>query len=239
MEDPRYDDGPIAIAGPTAESRARFIMRTYGHLLGAIFAFIGLEAFLFKVPVLGDEPLAIPILRALLSVNWMLVLGAFMIIGWLASRVAHNSKSQPVQYLALVAYVVIEAIIFVPLLAMAQYHAKGGVLESAALITALGFTGLSGVVYMSRKDFTFLGGLLKWAMVVAVLAIVAGAIFGFDLGTWFSVGMIALSGGAVLYSTSNILHHYPDDLHVGAALELFASIALMFWYVLRLFLSRD
>jgi FtsH-binding integral membrane protein len=52
--------------------------------------------------------------------------------------------------------------------------------------------------------------------------------------------MIGFAGAAVLYDTSNILHHYPEDRHVAAALGLFSSIALMFWYVLQLFISsRD
>jgi hypothetical protein len=51
--------------------------------------------------------------------------------------------------------------------------------------------------------------------------------------------MIGFAGAAILYDTSNVMRHYPEDRHVAAALELFASIALMFWYVLQLFLSRD
>ena len=240
MKDPRYDLSDVAIAGPSAEARARFIMRTYGHLLGAILSFVGLEIFIFQ------SGMAVPILRVMLSVPWLVVLGAFMIIGWLASRVAHTVESLPGQYAALAAYIVADALLFLPLLAYAEVKSMeitgsgaGGVISSAALVTALGFTGLSGVVYMTRKDFSFLGGILRWSFVVAVLAIVAGVAFGFQLGTFFSVAMIALAGGAVLYDTSNILHHYPEDRYVGASLELFASIALMFWYVLRLFLSRD
>jgi len=232
MDDPRYD-GPIAIEGPSAASRARFVMRTYGHLLGAIFSFIALEVFLFRSGLAGH------ILRGVISVGWLPFLGGFLIVGWLASRVAHASVSLPAQYAALAGYVIVEAVIFVPLIAYADYYGKAGVVPSAALVTAMGFTGLSGVVYMTRKDFTFLGGILRWAGIVALLAIVSGVIFGFELGTFFSVGMVAFAGAAVLYDTSNILHHYPEDRYVGASLELFASIALMFWYVLRLFLSRD
>lgn len=232
MNDPRLDVRDIAIEGPSAESRARFVMRTYGHLLGAIFSFVALEIFLFK------SGMWLPIAEAILSVSWLVVLGAFLIVGWLASRVAHTVESRPVQYLALAATVVIQAIIFVPLLYIANAKAAG-IIESAALVTAVGFTGLSGVVYMTRKDFTFIGGILRWAAVVAILLIVSGSIFGFNLGMFFSVAMIAVAGGAVLYDTSNILHHYPDDRYVGASLELFASIALMFWYILRLFIARD
>ena len=85
----------------------------------------------------------------------------------------------------------------------------------------------------------FLRGMLVWGGILALVAIVAAVLFGFELGTWFSVAMIGFAGAAVLYDTSNILHHYPEDRYVGAALALFASIALMFWYVLRLFMSRD
>jgi hypothetical protein len=67
---------------------------------------------------------------------------------------------------------------------------------------------------------------------------VGGAVFGFQLGTWFSVAMIGFAGAAVLYDTSNIIHVYPEDRYVSAAMQLFASIALMFWYVLRLFISN-
>jgi FtsH-binding integral membrane protein len=95
------------------------------------------------------------------------------------------------------------------------------------------------VAFVTRKDFSFLRGMLMWGGVVAMLAIVGGILFGFELGTWFSVAMIGFAGAAILYDTSNVLHHFPEDRYVGAALQLFASVALMFWYVLRLFMSRD
>lgn len=77
-----------------------------------------------------------------------------------------------------------------------------------------------------------------WVGILAVGAIVAGAIFGFQLGTWFSVLMVGVAGAAILYDTSNVIHHFPEDRYVGAALQLFASVALMFWYLLRLLSSR-
>ena len=94
-------------------------------------------------------------------------------------------------------------------------------------------------LFFTGKDFSFLRGLLRWGFVIALVAIVAGVLFGFQLGTWFSVAMIGFAGAAVLYDTSNIMHHYPQDRYVAAAMALFASIALMFWYILQLFLSRD
>jgi uncharacterized protein len=223
-----YPDRMTAIAD--ANRRATFVSRTYAHLTGAIFLFALIEIVLFQTGV------AVRIAQALLGVSWLVVLGGFMLVGWLASHAAGRSMSMGVQYLALLAFVVAEAIIFVPLLFIANQVAPG-VISSAATVTFLGFAGLTAVAFITRKDFSFLRGLLFWGFVVALVLIVASVIFGWHLGTWFSVGMVGFAGAAVLYDTSRILHHYPEDRYVAAALALFGSVALMFWYVLQLFLA--
>jgi len=225
--------GPVPVDAIGVDARASFIVKTYNHLLLAIVAFVLIEVFFFT------SGLAETMAQAMLGTSWLLVLGGFMVASWLATRAAHTAKSKPAQYAALFGFVLAEAIIFVPLLYMAQHYSKGGVIESAALVTLLGFGGLTAIVFVTRKDFSFLGGLLKWAGILALVAIVAAVLFGFNLGTWFSVGMVGLAGAAILYDTSNVLHHYPEDRYVAASLELFASVALMFWYVLRLFMGRD
>jgi uncharacterized protein len=212
------------------DERASFIVRTYSHLLGAVLLFAIIEIALFQ------SGMAQSIAQGLMGVGWLWVLGGFMVVGWLASRVAMSATSTAAQYAALGGYVLAEAIIFVPLLAVANAVAPG-VIHSAALVTLLGFSGLTAIAFRTRKDFSFLGGILRWSFVVVLVLIVAGVIFGFQLGTFFSVAMVGLAGAAILYDTSNVIHHFPTDRHVGAALELFASVALMFWYVLRLFMS--
>ncbi|HJX28783.1 MAG TPA: Bax inhibitor-1 family protein [Thermoanaerobaculia bacterium] len=226
---------PHGIGLPTpidVNTRAQFITRTYVHLLGAIVGFTLLEVYLFQ------SGLAASIAETLMGTSWLLVLGGFMIVGWLSSRVAATVDSLPAQYAALAAYVVAEAIIFVPLLYVAQSVAPG-VIQSAAAVTLIGFAGLTAVVMITKRDFSFMRSFLLWGGVVALVLVVAGSLFGFQLGTYFSVAMIAFAGVAILYDTSNVLHHYPENRAVAAALQLFASVALMFWYVLRLFLSRD
>jgi uncharacterized protein len=231
---------PRAIAGSAAQlavqARAQFIMRTYGHLLGAVLAFAACEVFLFT------SGLYRPILRVLSGsgMGMLLVLGGFVALGALFRNLAHSARSQSTQYLGLGAYVVLQALIFVPLLWMADNYAPGAI-QSAGVVTLLGFTGLTAVVFTTRRDFSFLSSVIRWGFILALVAIVAAAIFGFSLGTFFSVAMVGLAGAAVLNDTSNVLHHFPEDSYVAAALELFASIALMFWYVLRLLMgsSRD
>lgn len=216
----------------TSPARVEFITRTYNHLMGAIVAFVGVELLIF------GAGWAQPMAEAMLGVSWLFVLGAFMIVGWIASRAAGQAESLPAQYAALGGYVIAEAIIFVPMLYIAESYA-GGVIQSAAIVTLMAFAGLTAVVFVTRKDFSFLRSFVLYGMVLGLVAIVAGAIFGFQLGTWFSVGMVGLAGAAILYDTSNVMHHYPEGRYVAAALALFASVALMFWYVLSLFMSRD
>jgi hypothetical protein len=213
-----------------ATMRGAFLQRVYGHLAAAIALFVLIQVLLYQ------SGAADVIARTLLGYNWLLVLGGFVVVGWLGRSVAYRATSISGQYGGLALYVVGQSIIFVPLLFMAR-RAAPGVIESAAAITLIGFTLLTMLALSMRHDFSFLGGLLKWAGLVALLAIVGGVFFDFVLGTWFSVAMIALAGAAVLYDTQKILVSYPDDRYVGAALELFAGIALMFWYVLRLLMG--
>ncbi len=222
----------LPVAALDAESRSAFIWRTYGHLAAAILAFGAIETYLF------ENGYAERIAQSMLGVNWLLILGAFMIVGWLASRTAHRVESKPMQYLALAGFVIAQAIIFVPLLYVAM-TVQPAIIESAASVTLMGVAGLTAVAFITRKDFSFLRGVLVWGGVLALIAIVASVLFGFHMGTWFPIAMIGFAGAAVLYDTSNVLHHYPEDRYVAAALELFGSIALMFWYVLQLFLARE
>jgi FtsH-binding integral membrane protein len=222
----------IPVDQRSVDTRAEFITRTYNHLMGAIVAFVGVELLLF------GSGAAARIAEALLGGSWLLVLGAFMIVGWMANGVAARSESIGAQYAALGGYVVANAIIFVPMLYIADETAPG-VIQSAAVVTLLGFAGLTAIVFVTRKDFSFLRGMMMFGGVLALVAIVSAVLFGFELGTWFSVAMVGFAGGAILYDTSNVLHHYPEDRYVAASLSLFASVALLFWYVLRLFMSRD
>ncbi len=226
---------PIPVAQASEDVRSRFIVRTYNHLFGAIALFTLIEIVLFKSGV--AERIA-----SALNGNWLLVLGGFMLVGWFSSRAAATSKSLGSQYLALVAFVAAEAIIFVPLLFVANAYSQqtdgSNVIASAAGTTILGCAGLTVVAFVTRKDFSFLRSFLMWGGIVALLLIVASFLFGFQMGTWFSVAMIGFAGAAVLYDTSNVMHHYEEDRYVAASLQLFSSIALMFYYVLMLFTSR-
>lgn len=221
----------VPVYAEAATVRRSFLMRTYAWLAAAVAGFAALQWWLFQTELAYDITLYV------LDTSWLLILGAFLLVMWLGSTAAHRLASKPAQIGALALIVVAQALIFAPLLVIAEATAGDGVIGRAAALTALGFAGLTGIAVTSAKDFTKLGSLLRWSGVVALLAIVGAVLFGFELGTWFSVAMIAFAGGAILYDTDKVLHHYPRDREVGAAIELFISVMLLFWYVVRL-LSR-
>ncbi|WPB79197.1 Bax inhibitor-1 family protein [Archangium violaceum] len=226
--------GMIAADAPISE-RMSFIRKTYLHLGGAVLAFIVLEAALI------NSPLAQPIVQTMLGgrMSWLIVLGAFMVVGWVADRWARSASSPAMQYLGLGLYVVAEAIIMLPLLYVAAYFSGDpNIIAKAGVLTGLVFVGLTGTVFITRRDFSWLRPALMVAGFAALGLIVVSILFGFTLGTLFAAVMVVVAAGYILYYTSNVLHHYPVGSHVAAALTLFSSVALLFWYILRIFMDR-
>ena len=231
-----YSNSQASIAGDAQVSeRAAFIRNTYLHLLGAILALVALDAFIitaFDSQLQGIVPMVTS------GWNWMFVLGAFMGVSFIADRWAHSNTSRSMQYVGLGTYVFAEALLFVPLLYIANHFAPGAI-ASAGIVTAFVFGGLTIIVFLTKYDFSMLRSALCVGGLVAMALIVAGIAFGFDLGLWFSVAMVLLASGSILYSTSNVLRHYHTSQHVAASLSLFASVALLFWYVLQIFMHFD
>ena len=230
---------PYTVAAQPVDARAAFIRKTYGHLAGAVLVFALLEAALMSIP--GIQNTVFSILGAS-SYSWLMVLGAFMAVSWVANNWANSSTSLGMQYLGLSVYVVAESLIFLPLLLMAKLQVgDNSLILKAGGVTLLLFLGLTVVAFTTKKDFSFLGGMLKIVGMIALGLIVVSIFFpsAVSLGLWFSAAMVIFAAGTILYNTSNIIHKYQTTQHVAAALGLFASVALLFWYVLRIFMSRD
>jgi len=224
---------PYSVAQSPADTRTEFYQKTYLHLAGAIGVFILLEVALFSIP--GIE---LKVLSMLQGFNWLLVLGLFMVASWVANKWAVSDTSRSMQYAGLGLYIVAEAIIFLPILVIAAYYTgQSGLVGQAGIITAALFAGLTFVAFTTKKDFSFLGGVLKISFFVALGLIVASMFMGFNLGLWFSAAMVLVAGCSILYQTSNIIHQYRPDQYVAASLGLFASVALLFWYVLQILMS--
>jgi FtsH-binding integral membrane protein len=228
-----YTNPFVVVAEATPTERSRFIRRTYAHLAAAILVFVGLEAIFL------NSEMAPAMIKLMVGTkySWLIVLGLFMGVSWLAEYWASSGASRPMQYGGLALYVVAQAIIFIPLLYVAAFYSSPEVIPMAAMITIGLFLGLTAVVVTTRVDFSFLRGALVVGGFVALGTIVASIVFGFNLGTLFAGIMVLFAGAAILYSTSNVFFRYRTDQDVAAALSLFASIALLFWYILRILLS--
>lgn len=234
-----YATAPDSAAIAQQAERAEFIQRTYLHLGAAIIAFVAILTMIFAM---FPAPVILEKLGPLTGgYGWLLFLGGFMAVSWVARSWASSDTSIGMQYAGLSLYVIAEAIIFVPLMAVATIiEPDGSILLEAGIITTLVFGGLTAFVFLTGTDFSGLGKYLCIAGLAAMGIIVLGIIFGFTLGLFFSGAMVLLAAGYILYDTSNVLHHYRTNQHVAASLALFASVALLLWYVIRILIAmRD
>lgn len=222
----------ILVAQSTDVEKADFYKKTYLHVALSILAFIGVETILLKT-----VPAELIYMMFAQKYIWILIIGVF----WLASILASKwsmSQSKSTQYMGLGFYVLLESVIFLPLIYIAMVYSGPNVIFQAATLTVAMFAGISAVAFTSKRDFSFLRNIIVIGGFVAIGLIVAGMIFGFNLGLWFSVGMVILASATILYQTSKLKDSYGTDQYVGAALQLFASIMLLFWYILSILMSR-
>lgn len=218
-----------------ATARTGFVMRTYGHLAGAVGLFLVLETLLFRS---GAARAIHNWLAGSSSMKWLAVLGGLMIVNWFAAQATADLANRGRQYGGLAAVVGGQALIFAPFL-YAVFAADGaGTVGAAVAITVIGFAGLTAIAVTTGADLQRLRPLVMWGFFVALLTIVGATMFGANLGTWFSVAMIGLAGAAILYQTQTIMRSYPVNAHVSAATTLFSSLMTLFWYILRLLASR-
>jgi uncharacterized protein len=235
---PYAEFGTTAIEAP-AEARLTFIRKTYTHLAAAIYALVGLEYVYFQVLPLDNW------VPSLFSVRWgwFLLFGAYMLVSTLGDRWARSETSVGTQYTGLITYTFAFSVILCPLLWIANHYVTpiGGVEFSPVAVAAIATLAIFGVltatVFLTRTDFSFLGPILGIAGMV-LMGVIVLAMFGWlNLGTGAFLAFAAFAGAAILYDTSNILHHYRTDQYVAASLRLFASVGLLFWYVLQIVIS--
>lgn len=238
----QYQDvyaAPASVASQPMETRAQFIRKTYYHLAGAIGVFTAMLYGMVHYCIATNK--VATILSATSGMGWLLVLGVFMVTSWIADKWARNATSKGMQYAGLGLYTFAQALIFTPLILIVFHRleiaASLDLLRNAGIITLALFGGISFIAITTKKDFSFLGSILKFGGFIAMGVIVVAMLAGLSLGVWFSVIMCAFAGASILYNTSNMIHHYRTDQYVAASMGLFASFALLLWYVVRILLS--
>jgi len=227
----------VPVAALSDEVKVAFYKKTYAHVAGGVMAFYMFETFLLQSEAIKS------FFYSLMgnSISWLVLLGAFMFITNYIEKTALKTANKNKQYLAYGVYILAEALIFVPLLGKVIDFVPNSseLLTQASIVTLTLFGGLTAVVFVTKKDFSFLKSALTIGFFIAMGLIIAGALFGFNMGLWFSVGMCVLAAGSILYQTSNLVHKYTNEQYIPAAIGLFASLMLLFWYIIQIFLSRD
>lgn len=224
---------PVITLGEDA--RVTFMVKVYQHIGLAIGVFMAAEFLLFTTGIAERSYDFV----AGGGGRWLLVLGVFMVGSWVATQATADLSNPGRQYAGLFAMSALYSVLFAPFLwYVFKIQDNAGDVWAAAVITAIGFAGLSAVAWVTRRDLSFIRPLIMWGGVAALVLIAGAVLFGFNLGTWFSVAMIALAGASILYTTQQALRCYPEQAYVAAAVALFSSIMTMFWYVLRLLSDR-
>jgi len=242
--------GAVATLG--VSDRVVFLRRTYGLLGAALIAFAGLTAGMMRFATETSFHYSAWALSGQLS--WFIVLALFMFVGYIAQRLAMSPSSRGLQLAGLGLFVVAQAMLLQPLLWVLilrfsnRAMLRSGVLMSGQTASILGqavvvtlaiFIGLTLTVFLTKKDFSFLRGILTIASFAALGLIGASMLFGFSLGAFFVVVMILLMAGYILYQTSLVMSEFPPTAYVAAALMLFSTIATLFWYVLQLLMQLN
>ena len=230
-----------SVASAPPSERVRFIRRTYAHLAGAVLAWVAASAALISTGM------AEQIVRDVFMANrfaWIMLMVVFMVGTMAAQYMARSRSSVGMQYAGLALYVSLYTILFLPILLIAS-DPKFGVGNpklpiQAGIVTLAAFGALTVAVFVSGKDFSFMGPILAVGSFVALGVILAAALFGFSLGLVFCGLMVALFAGYIIYDTSNVMHRYGTNEHVAASMALFGSFAMLFYYILRIFMTaRD
>jgi FtsH-binding integral membrane protein len=229
-----YHRESAAMALPSA--RMQFIRRTYLHLLGAVVAFVAASAALIGTGV--AESILLEVFGNQFA--WLMLMVLFIGGTFAAQYMARSRMSVGVQYAGLALYVSLYTLLFVPILTVASNPKFGGTPElpiQAGIVTLAVFIGLTAAVFVTGKDFSFLGPILMVGSFLGLGMIIAAVFFGFNWPLVICGFMVALFAGYIIYDTSNVLHHYSTNEHVAASMALFGSAAMLFYYILLLFMS--
>ena len=210
------------VSQTSVETRLNFIRKTYVLFLMGILTAVVAGAICLKVPSVN---------RAVLSMLQMPLLFIVLVIG--ASIGAQAvSRIEGLNYVALFGFTGLIGLLFAPIIGLYAPSVVG----QAGFLTVVIFGSLTAYAFISRKDFSYLGGMLFIGLISLILGGLANAFF-FKSGAasylmaWITV---LIFSGFVLYDTSQIINRYDERGYCSAALALFLDFLNIFMALLRI-----
>lgn len=234
----------VPLARATAQTRLAFLRKVYGLFFAGILTAAGgaMTALYTGTPTLVGKGIAVPPLVAFVMQHSIISIVIFFAAFFGLSAVRHRPG---INVAALLGFTFVSGLFIAPALFVASLMAKlGGTLSAnpvrdAFLLAAAGFGGLTAYAFTSKKDFSFLGGMLWMGLLVLIGASVIGMFVGsavFHLAI-ASVGVL-LFGAYVLYDTSRLLHSTEPITPVDAAISLYLDFLNIFLFLLQILSGR-
>jgi modulator of FtsH protease len=224
-QDPNSGWGNLTQGATAAQAsladRLSFIRKVYAlFFIATIFA-IGGVALGFMFP---------PLMVAMASSPWIVLL--LMIGGVIGAQAVRHVPG--VNLLALFGFTTLTGVIISPVLYYISLTNPASIIQAGVLTVGI-FGGLTAYVFISRRDFSFLRGMVVTGLIVVILAGLLNIFIGSTaLGFAVAAATLLLFSGFVLYDTSNIIRRYPTNEYIAGALSLYLDAFNIFLALLRL-----
>ena len=209
-------------AQASVAERLSFIRKVYALFFAATLFGIGGVLIGFVFP---------PLMIAAAQHPWIALL--FMLGGVMGAQAVRHVPG--VNLFALFGFTTLTGIIISPVLWLISLDNPASILQAGVLTVGI-FGGLTAYVFISKRDFSFLRGMVVTGLIVIILAgllnvlIVGSSALGFAV----AAATLLLFTGFVLYDTSNIIRHYPTNEYVAGALSLYLDVFNIFLALLRI-----
>ncbi len=212
---------PVTAAQVSVEERMSFVRKVYALFFAAtLFAVGGAGLGLSFRPLL------------VFAFEHPFIMLIIMLGGVMGAQAVRHVPG--LNLVALFGFTTLTGVMISPLLYVLSQTNPGSILQAGVLTVGI-FGGLTAYVFVSKKDFSFMRGMLTVGLVVVVLAailnfFVGSGAFGFAV----SAAALILFSGFVLYDTSNIIRRYPTNEYVQGALSLYLDAFNIFLSLLNI-----
>jgi len=236
---------------PLGEARVKYLRKVYSLL--AVASVVAIACGWAAINVGPQVQVNLPG-HAAMSVSWLT--GALLTSGWMhyamfgvlffATVVAGwVSKIRVVNVIALYGVAALMGLELAPMVFAAMYYADvlgdtltANPVRDAGIMTVATFVGITAYIFVTRKDFSYLGAALSMGFFVVFAACILSFVIGSEL---FAIAVASagalLSAGFLLYVTSYIFRNSEMDDPVGDALALLVQLRNLFMFLLRIFMS--
>jgi FtsH-binding integral membrane protein len=236
---------------PLTQQRVAYLRKVYSLLGAAAFiaVFAGWASISLGPTVTMTSPegatVAVPLLVSLMLGNRIVMYAAFGLLFVATLGASAVSKVRVINVGALMGVALLMGIELAPMAFVSQYYAGVGDTMSAnpirdTMVMVLSvFAGITGYIFITRKDFSWMGSILSMGVMVIFGACLLSFVFHTEV---FSLAVASagalLSIGMLLYVTSYIFRNSQMDDAVGDALALLVQLRNLFMFLLRILMSR-